>query len=84
MKECPLVESELKQRLDQIQKIIYDFDLEDVSNLTLWATELNKEVEEVLSSRLEELLQSWIKEFTGFEQNGGTLIKECMVLELKQ
>ena len=60
MKECPIVESELKQRLDQIQKIIYDFDLEDVSNLTFWATELNKKVEDVLSIRLEELLKSWI------------------------
>ena len=67
-----------------MQRIICDFDLEDVSNCSFWATELNLEVEKVLSSRLEELMQLWIKEFKGFEQNGGTLIKECMVLELKQ
>ena len=67
MKECPLVRSELEKRLNRMQKIIYDFDLEDASNLSLLTTKLNLEVEKVLSSRLEELMQLWIKEFKGFE-----------------
>ena len=67
MKECPLVRSELEKRLNRMQKIIYDFDLEDASNLSLLTTKLNLEVEKVLSSRLEELMQSWITEFKGFE-----------------
>ena len=44
---------------------------------------LNVNVEEILSKRLEQLLQSWIKEFTDFEASGGTLIKNSMVLDLK-
>ena len=40
-------------------------------------------MEKILIARLEQLLQSWIKEFTEFEENGGTLIKEPMVLDLK-
>lgn len=83
MKECPLVKAEFEARLATIQKILGDFDLEDLSNLTFWVGRLNEEVEKILITRLEQLLQSWIKEFTEFEENGGTLIKEPMVLDLK-
>ena len=83
MKECPLVKAEFEARLATIQKILGDFDLEDLSNLTFWVGTLNQDVEKILITRLEQLLQSWIKEFTEFEENGGTLITEPMVLDLK-
>ena len=51
--------------------------------MTFWVARLNEDVEKILITRLEELLQSWVKEFTDFDENGGTLIKESMVLDLK-
>ena len=88
MKECPLERQEFESRLTTIQNIIGDFDLEDLSNLTFWVAQLNEAVEEILTSRLEQLLQSWIKEFTDFEEinqtpDGGTFVKNSMVLDLK-
>ena len=56
MKECPLVRTEFETRLATIQKIIGDFDLEDLSNLTFWVAQLNESVEEILTARLEQLL----------------------------
>ena len=45
MKECPLVKTEFESRLETIQKILGDFDLEDLSNLTFWVGTLNQDVE---------------------------------------
>lgn len=56
MKECPLDRQEFETRLATIQKIIGDFDLEDLSNLTFWVARLNEAVEEILTQRLEQLL----------------------------
>ena len=56
MKECPLERQEFESRLTTIQNIIGDFDLEDLSNLTFWVAQLNEAVEEILISRLEQLL----------------------------
>lgn len=85
MKDCPLNREEFESRLATIQKIIGDFDLEDLSNLTFWVARLNEKVEEILTKRLEELLQSWIKEFTNYadEDTESNLIKNSMVLDLK-
>lgn len=83
MKECPLERQEFESRLEIIQKTIGDFDLEDLSNLTFWVAKLNEAVEEILTARLEQLLQSWVKEFTDFEESGGKLITKSMVLDLK-
>lgn len=83
MKECPLIKEEFEKRLAMIQKIIGDFDLEELSNLTFWVARLNEDVETILTERLEQLLQNWIKEFTEFEENSGKLIENSMVLDLK-
>ena len=56
MKDCPLVKEEFENRLTVIQKIIGDFDLEDLSNLTFWVSRLNEDVEKILITRLEQLL----------------------------
>ena len=60
MKECPLVKEEFENRLAVIQKIIGDFDLEDLSNLSFWVARLNEDVEKILITRLEQLLKNWI------------------------
>ena len=83
MKECPLVKEEFENRLTVIHKIIGDFDLEDLSNLSFWVARLNEDVEKILITRLEQLLKSWIKEFTDYENSGENLIKGSMELDLK-
>lgn len=57
--------------------------MEELSNLTFWVARLNEDVEKILTERLEQLLQNWIKEFTEFEENSGKLIENSMVLDLK-
>jgi len=42
--------------LKEIQKIIGDFDLDDLSNLEVWVAELNEKIESILVKRLETLL----------------------------
>ena len=83
MKECPLVKEEFENRLAVIQKIIGDFDLEDLSNLSFWVARLNEDVEKILITRLEQLLKNWIQEFTDYENSEANLIKDVMVLDLK-
>ena len=51
MKECPITQENFESRISTIQKIIGDFDLEDLSNLTFWVTNLNQKVEKVLVTR---------------------------------
>ena len=63
--------------------MIGDFDLEELSNMTFWVTKLNERIETILITRLEQLLKSWIEEFTDFEVKGGQLIKSKMVLDIK-
>lgn len=53
MKECALEKDQFEKRLNVIQKIIGDFDLEDLSNLTFWVARLNEDVEKILITRLE-------------------------------
>ena len=45
IESCDLVKSELSDRLECIQRIISDFDLENLSNLTVWVDELNSKIE---------------------------------------
>ena len=63
--------------------MIGDFDLDDMSNLEQWVSELNIKIELILVKRLEALLQAWVEEFRSFEQKGGTLIRNPMRLDVK-
>ena len=53
MKDCELIKAQLEDRLNQIQKVIGDFDLEDLSNLQFWVAKLNEKIEAILITRLE-------------------------------
>lgn len=44
---------------------------------------MNEKIEAILTSRLEQLLEAWVTEFTEFEQKGGELIKNPLVLDVK-
>ena len=83
MKDCELIKSQLEDRLNQIQKVIGDFDLEDLSNLSFWVARLNEKIETILITRLEQLLKSWVEEFQDPDGKGGNLIKSKMVLDIK-
>lgn len=57
MKACDLGENGgIKSRLNEIQKIVNDFDLENMSNLPQWVSDLNVKIENVLAKRLEGLM----------------------------
>lgn len=67
MAECELLKDNFESRLQKIQTVIDDFDLEDLSNLNFWVQRLNEKIEKILVKRLEQLLASWIEEFASFE-----------------
>ena len=91
MKECPLEKEEFESRLSIIHKIIGDFDLEELSNLHFFVDTLNKEIEEILISRLSQMLQKWMEEFGEFEdsidpqsgQSKNSIVKDSIELSLK-
>ncbi len=64
IKDCETVQIDAK--LKEIQKVIGDFDLDDLSNLEIWVADLNLKIEGILVKRLEVLLQNWVEEFKDF------------------
>ena len=54
IKDCETIQ--INEKLKEIQKIIGDFDLDDLSNLEVWVAELNEKIESILVKRLETLL----------------------------
>lgn len=85
MKACDLGENGgIKSRLNEIQKIVNDFDLENMSNLPQWVSDLNVKIENVLAKRLEGLMDQWVQEFRELgEKGGGTLIEKKLVCLVK-
>lgn len=63
--------------------MIGDFDLDDLSNLEIWVSDLNLKIENILVKRLEVLLQNWVEEFKDFSNKGGVMIRGKMVLDIK-
>jgi len=83
LKTCPLESVALTEKLKTIQGIVDDFSLMDVSNLHLWVPELDAKIEAILSKRLGEHITAWIKSFEGFKKDGGDIIKNPSVHEVK-
>ena len=81
MKDCAT--EQIHSKLEEIQKVIDDFDLKDLANLDQWINILNEKIEVILVKRLESMLESWIDEFKDFRSKGGTLIFSKMILDIK-
>ena len=57
LQTCELEQDTLAERIEKIQKIIDDFELESYSNLQLWVNELDKQISDILIDRLEKRIQ---------------------------
>ena len=56
--------------LEQIQKLVDRLNLENYSNLNAWVQDLDRRVELILTSRLQQALRSWIYEFQHVNDDG--------------
>lgn len=68
LKVCPIKHEEFALRLSNIQKIVDEFSLNDLSNLESWVQDLDCQIEAALTERARELLSQWTKEFQGYEE----------------
>ena len=80
---CPLDSASLNEKLKTIQGIVDDFSLLDVSNLHLWVPELDVKIEAILSKRLTEHINIWIKNFETFKKDGSDFIRSPSIHEIK-
>lgn len=83
MNNCGLESGVLLEKLEAIQKIIDDFNFKQYSNLHQWVPELDVKIEAVLTKRLIEAIQNWVKEFESGKPENRALIIETLVHEVK-
>lgn len=51
--------------------------------MNIWVDELDQRIQGILTARLEELIQNWIREFNNFSESGGKQIKVKTILGIK-
>ncbi|CAG8679404.1 11549_t:CDS:2, partial [Paraglomus brasilianum] len=75
LKTCEYVHSTLKkfrEHLDKIQKKVDRLKLEGYSNLNQWVSRLDKQVEQVLLTRLQQAVKAWTEEFLRYGADSTT------------
>lgn len=72
---CEPTRDNFLEKIQLIQSVIDDFNFKDYANLHLWVPELDTKIEESLSKRLVEMIETWFAEFEDFQakQYEGTL-----------
>ncbi|KAI8066635.1 dynein heavy chain [Gongronella butleri] len=65
MKSCPYQAERFEDILGHIQKLIDRLNLENYSNLEQWVSNLDKRIEAVLVTRLQQAIKSWTNTFQG-------------------
>jgi len=85
MKSCELDLDIFRSKILDIQKVLDEFSFKRYSNLHLWVKDLEISVEEVLTSRLKDLIETWLYEFEHYRHRDRErkLIKENTVHEIK-
>ncbi|KAI9494709.1 dynein heavy chain [Zychaea mexicana] len=68
MKACPYQVDRLEDALGRIQKLIDRLNLENYSNLDQWVAGLDKRIETVLISRLQQAIKAWTNSFKGIDE----------------
>ncbi|KAI7858782.1 dynein heavy chain [Circinella umbellata] len=68
MKACPYQVDRLEDALGRIQKLIDRLNLENYSNLDQWVAVLDKRIETVLISRLQQAIKAWTNTFKGIDE----------------
>jgi dynein heavy chain 1 len=64
--QCEIQREALLLKLKNIQKIIDEFNFQEFSNLNTWVEELDQRIQNILTQRLEEVVQLWVTEFNKF------------------
>ncbi|KAJ8651627.1 hypothetical protein O0I10_012803 [Lichtheimia ornata] len=68
MKGCPYQVERFEDALGRIQKLIDRLNLENYSNLDQWVAGLDKRIESVLISRLQQAIKAWSNSFKGIDE----------------
>ncbi|KAI7869607.1 dynein heavy chain [Mucor mucedo] len=69
MKACPYQAERFEDDLSRVQKLIDRLNLENYSNLDQWVAGLDKRIETVLISRLQQAIRSWTSAFMGVTED---------------
>ncbi|KAI8974487.1 dynein heavy chain [Pilobolus umbonatus] len=69
MKFCPYQAERFEDILNRVQKLIDRLNLENYSNLDQWVAGLDKRIESVLVSRLQQAIKSWTNAFKGITED---------------
>ncbi|KAK8797138.1 hypothetical protein WA158_004348 [Blastocystis sp. Blastoise] len=64
LKTCPFEKGAFANKIDDLQNIITKMDLLACSNLTIYCSKLDKEIESILLERLNKAIKTWIDVFT--------------------
>ncbi|KAF7729943.1 hypothetical protein EC973_003356 [Apophysomyces ossiformis] len=68
MKTCPYQVERFEDALGRIQKLIDRLNLENYSNLDQWVAGLDKRIEAVLITRLQQAIKAWTNSFLGVSE----------------
>ncbi|KAH0477442.1 MAG: hypothetical protein KVP17_003594 [Porospora cf. gigantea B] len=70
--------------LEELQAVVTDVATSNFSNVDQWASQLNQRIADVLLKRLNETLDLWVQEFTGFStKSSPQLVRSRQVLEFQ-
>ncbi|KAG2237733.1 dynein heavy chain [Thamnidium elegans] len=69
MKACPYQAERFEDDLSRVQKLIDRLNLENYSNLDQWVSGLDKRIETVLISRLQQAIRAWTSAFMGVTED---------------
>ncbi|GAA5808073.1 hypothetical protein MFLAVUS_001455 [Mucor flavus] len=69
MKACPYQAERFEDDLSRVQKLIDRLNLENYSNLDQWVGGLDKRIETVLISRLQQAIRAWTSAFMGVTED---------------
>lgn len=85
IKTCELDADIFRQKIEDLQSILNDFNFKRYSNLHIWVKDLETSVEDVLKTRLENLIEQWISEFENYKKRDKDrlLIRENTIHEIK-
>ena len=65
LSDCAFDAASFKQILERVQKSVDEMAHHSYSNLTIWVTNLDQIIEEILAKRLEEALNVWADKLEG-------------------
>ena len=65
LSDCTFDAASFRHILDRVQKSVDEMAHHSYSNLTIWVTNLDQIIEEILAKRLEEALNTWAEKLEG-------------------